>query len=158
MSELDLTARIVSAYVSNNSVTAGSVSDLIKMVYGTLAGVSAPAAVTETREAAVPIKKSVFPDHIVCLDCARTFSSLKRHIRTDHGLNPDGYRTKWGLPSSYPMVAPDYSAKRSSLATANGLGRRAAPAEAVAGGAVAIEAPDAAVTTTRRKRTARKAA
>ena len=84
----------------------------------------APAEIAEELKPAVPIKKSVTPDYIVCLEDGKKFKSLKRHLRTHFNLSPEEYRAKWGLPSDYPMVAPSYSATRSSLALSNGLGRK----------------------------------
>lgn len=92
--------------------------------------IAAPAADTsEPQKPAVPIKKSVTPDYILCLEDGKQFKSLKRHLATHHGVTPDEYRAKWGLPADYPMVAPNYSASRSALAKATGLGRKAAPTE-----------------------------
>ncbi len=121
-----LTADIVSAYVSNNVLVPSDLPELINKVYGALGAASAKAAgpVTEKLTPAVPIKRSVTPDHIVCLEDGKQFKSLKRHIRTDHDLTPDAYREKWGLPYDYPMVAPNYAEARSQLAKKIGLGRK----------------------------------
>ena len=113
---LALTADIVSAHVSHNRVTPDGVSALITSVYQTLTGIGTNTAEPEKPEPFVAVKKSVFADHIVCLGCGKTFSMLKRHLKTDHQMTPGQYRDRWGLPTSYPMVAPDYAAKRSSLA------------------------------------------
>jgi predicted transcriptional regulator len=121
---LQLTAGIVSAHVSNNPVARDDLPALIVTVHRTLAGVGTAVAEPVRAEPAVAVKKSVFADHIVCLDCGRSLSMLKRHLRTDHDLSPEAYRQKWGLPASYPMVAPDYAATRSSLAKSIGLGRK----------------------------------
>src|SRR3954463_13180824 len=106
---------------------------LIQSVYRSLSTAgeieAAPAAAAQTP--AVPIKKSVFSDYIVCLEDGKRLKMLKRHLQTSYGLTPDAYRTKWGLPRDYPMVAPTYAAKRSSLAKSIGLGRKAAAAEPV---------------------------
>ena len=132
----ELAAEIVSAYVTNNSITAGDLPNLINQVYGalqqTVAGPPAPAS--EPQKPAVPIRKSVSADHIVCLEDGKVFKSLKRHLRTDHNLSPEEYRAKWGLPRDYPMVAPNYAASRSELAKKMGLGqaRRSAAAPAPA--------------------------
>jgi predicted transcriptional regulator len=121
-----LTADVVSAFVSNNSVPVAELPKLIASVHQSLSGLSQPQPATVERKApAVNPKKSVFPDYIICLDDGKKFKSLKRHLRTDHGLSPDDYRAKWGLPPDYPMVAPNYSATRSALAKSTGLGRKA---------------------------------
>lgn len=124
---IDLTADIVSAYVSNNSVSANDLPGLITEVYQALnrthGGVVEPEP--EPLKPAVNPKKSVFPDYIVCLEDGKKFKSLKRHLRTHYNLSPEEYREKWGLPADYPMVAPSYSATRSKLAKDNGLGRKA---------------------------------
>lgn len=124
---LELTAQIISAFVSNNSVRPSDVPGLIGDVYGALSKVSAsgigePAAAPDP---AVPVKKSVTPDHIICLEDGKKFKSLKRHLRTHYDLSPEEYRAKWGLPTNYPMVAPNYAAERSNLAKKMGLGRAA---------------------------------
>jgi predicted transcriptional regulator len=121
---MDLTAQIVSAHVANNGVAVQQLPEFIRAVYQTLATVGqAPVEPIEAK-AAVDAKKSVFADHILCLDCGGSFKMLKRHIATDHQMTPDEYRTKWGLPPSYPMVAAEYAATRSKLAKDNGLGRK----------------------------------
>jgi predicted transcriptional regulator len=121
---IGLTAQIVSAHVSNNDVSVVQLPALIRGVHQTLTTVGrAPVEHIKT-EPAVAVKKSVFPDHILCLDCGQRFKMLKRHISTDHQATPDEYRTKWGLPPSYPMVAAEYAATRSKLAKKSGLGRR----------------------------------
>jgi predicted transcriptional regulator len=119
------TTDIVVSYVSNNSVAADDVSALIKNVYGTLAGLGSAGEVAEARpEPAVSVRSSVKRDHIVCLEDGKKMKMLKRHLMTDHGLTPDEYRARWGLPSDYPMVAPDYAEKRRDLAKKIGLGRK----------------------------------
>jgi predicted transcriptional regulator len=125
---LQLTAQIVSAHVTKNSVPPDGLPALINTVYATLAtaGTDATPASAEKQQPAVPIKKSVFPDHIVCLEDGKKLKMLKRHLATSYNMTPAAYREKWGLPSSYPMVAPDYAAKRSTLAKSIGLGRKAA--------------------------------
>ena len=128
---LEMTADIVSAYVSNNPLP---VSELASVIADTYAAVSklqaAPKPQPEEKSApAVSIKKSVTPDFIICLEDGRKFKSLKRHIRTRYDLTPDAYRAKWNLPSDYPMVAPNYAAARSRLAKASGLGRKAVAPE-----------------------------
>jgi predicted transcriptional regulator len=126
---VQLTADIVSAYVSNNAVDAGALSKLIEDVH--LALVRAPAAAAEPEQKplvpAVPIRKSVTPDYIISLEDGRKFKSLKRHLQGTYGMTPDEYRAKWGLPRDYPMVAPNYAKARSELAKRMGLGRKAAP-------------------------------
>ena len=124
---LDLTASIVSAHVANNSVAVGDVPKLIKDVYGTLATVSSEEeAEPERPEPAVSIKASIKPDYIVCLEDGKKLKMLKRHLMTHYGMTPEQYRTRWGLPSDYPMVAPNYAKQRSALAREIGLGRRKA--------------------------------
>ena len=120
---LGLVAQIVSAHVSDKSVSQDQLPKLINDVHHALATVGQVAAEQLKSEPSVPIKQSVFADHIVCLDCGKQFSMLKRHIRTDHQMTPNEYRRKWGLQSSYPLVAPDYAKVRSALAKKIGLGR-----------------------------------
>ncbi|MGJ4859933.1 MucR family transcriptional regulator [Labrys sp. La1] len=122
---LDLTADIVSAYVANNQVATASLADLIRSVHGSLTGLNSPKPVEADRPLtpAVPIRKSVTPDHLICLEDGRKFKSLTRHLRTAYDLTPVQYREKWRLPSDYPMVAPNYSAHRSRLARELGLGQ-----------------------------------
>ena len=121
-----LTADIVSAHVSNNSVAVSDVPSLIASIHGALAGLGTPAPVVEEKkEPAVSIRASVKPDHLVCLDCGKTFKMLKRHLMTDHQTTPAGYRAKWNLPANYPMAAPAYAAMRKDLALKIGLGRKA---------------------------------
>ncbi|MCX5516324.1 MucR family transcriptional regulator [Kaistia algarum] len=131
----EITSSIVAAYVSNNSVSASAIGQLVGQVYGALArlGAAAEEPEAEKPKPAVNPKKSVFPDHIVCLEDGKKFKSLKRHLRVSFGLSPEDYREKWGLPADYPMVSPNYAAERSSLALKLGLGRKA--------GAVAPAAP-----------------
>jgi len=123
---IDLTADIVSAYVSNNSISAGELPRLIGDVHLALAkthnGAIGPEP--EPLKPAVNPKKSVFPDYIVCLEDGKKFKSLKRHLRTQYGLSPEDYREKWGLPADYPMVAPNYAKARSNLAKQMGLGQQ----------------------------------
>ena len=122
---IEMTADIVSAFVSNNSVPSAELPSLIQSVHRALSGVTgAPEAQEQTpREPAVPIKKSVNPDFIVCLEDGRKFKSLKRHLRTKYNMSPEEYRSKWGLPKDYPMVAPNYAKARSDLAKQMGLGQ-----------------------------------
>ncbi|NGO54458.1 MucR family transcriptional regulator [Allomesorhizobium camelthorni] len=123
---VELTADVVSAYVSNNPVPAAELAALIGQIHASLRalGSGAPVEVEEPQKPAVPIKKSVAPDHIVCLEDGKQFKSLKRHLMTHYGLTPDEYRAKWKLPADYPMVAPNYAATRSALAKQMGLGRK----------------------------------
>ncbi len=124
---LDLTAKIVSAHVSKNPVAVEALPGLIQSVYRSLSTAGeAEAPPTPVHTPAVPIKKSVFPDFIVCLEDGKKLKMLKRHLQTSYGMTPDAYRTKWGLPRDYPMVAPNYAATRSGLAKQIGLGRKAA--------------------------------
>ena len=132
---LTLVADIVSAQVSHNSVSAHDLPALIQSVYGSLSRLGEePAPVEEKREPAVSIRSSIKPDAVVCLECGARFKMLKRHLSTDHKLTPQGYRARWDLPASYPLVAPDYAARRKALAIKIGLGRKpvAAPAPAPA--------------------------
>ena len=127
---IDLSAGIVSAYVSHNALSVTDLPKLIGEVHTALRGLRGngmPAPAEELRPA-VPVKKSVTPEYIICLEDGKKFKSLKRHLRTHYDLSPEQYREKWGLPSDYPMVAPSYSETRSRLAKDNGLGRKAAPA------------------------------
>ena len=119
---LGLTAQIVSAHVSNNSVSPDSLPSLIQEVYKTLAGVGKEPAAQERPQPAVPIKKSVFADHIVCLEDGKKLKMLKRHLKTAYNMTPEQYRERWGLGADYPMVAPSYAKHRSSLAKKIGLG------------------------------------
>src|SRR3954452_5185579 len=132
---LELAADLVSAFVSNNSVPASELPALIGAVHDALTKVASGAvqpAPEEPKAPAVPIKRSVQPDYIICLEDGKRFKSLKRHLRTVYDLTPDQYRAKWGLPADYPMVAPNYAAARSEMAKSMGFGirRRAAANEA----------------------------
>jgi predicted transcriptional regulator len=119
------TAEIVAAYVSNNAVTVTELPELIRSTYVALVSTSAPAPVqAERAEPAVSIKKSVTPDALICLDCGNKQSMLKRHLMTAHRMTVDDYRAKWNLAADYPMVAPNYAARRSELAIRSGLGRK----------------------------------
>jgi predicted transcriptional regulator len=123
---VELTADIVSAYVSNNTVVATDLPALINNVFDALkkASTSGMQLAKEERRPAVPIKKSVTAEYIICLEDGKKFKSLKRHLRTHYDLSPEEYREKWGLPHDYPMVAPNYAAARSDLAKRMGLGQR----------------------------------
>ena len=123
------TAEIVAAYFSNNHVRQDEVAGVIATVYAAMTGLAKPAPVAEPEPEpltpAVPVKKSVTPDYIVCLEYGKQFKSLKRHLATRYDMTPDQYRAKWGLPKDYPMVAASYAARRSELAKTIGLGRKA---------------------------------
>ena len=124
---IEMTAELVAAYVSRNSVPMGDLPNLIRSIHASLStlGTSVEAeASAEPLKPAVPVKKSVTDDYIISLEDGRKFKSLKRYLATSHGLTPDQYRAKWGLPKDYPMVAPAYAAKRSALAKTIGLGRK----------------------------------
>ena len=121
---LGLTAQIVSAHVSNNSVTPDALPALIQDVYRTLFGVGKDPVQPDKPQPAVPIKKSVFPDHIVCLEDGKKLKMLKRHLKTAYNMTPEQYRERWGLTPDYPMVAPNYARHRSTLAKKIGLGTK----------------------------------
>ena len=123
---IQLTAQIVSAYVSNNSVPATDIPALINQVHSALTRVLAGQVETpaEPLRPAVSIKRSITPEYIVCLEDGKKFKSLKRHLRTQYNMTPEQYREKWGLPSDYPMVAPNYAIARSQLAKQMGLGQQ----------------------------------
>lgn len=125
---LDLSAVIVSAYVANNNVARGDLVGLIASTYAALSSLGeAPAAAPAAPLVpAVPIRKSVTPEAIICLEDGKSFKSLKRHLSSKFDMTPEQYRTKWGLPADYPMVAPAYAEARSALAKSMGLGRKAA--------------------------------
>jgi len=123
---IGLTAEIVSAYVSNNTVPSGDIPALINQVHQALLKVSSGEAPgpAEPLKPAIPVKRSIHPDYIVCLEDGKKFKSLKRHLRSQYGMTPEQYREKWGLPHDYPMVAPNYAAARSHLAKQMGLGQQ----------------------------------
>jgi predicted transcriptional regulator len=123
---IELTANIVSAYVSNNPVPAADIPTLINQIHSALMQVSAGRAdvAAEPLRPAVSIKKSITPDHLVCLEDGKKFKSLRRHLRSQYDMTPEQYREKWGLPPDYPMVAPNYAAARSQLAKQMGLGQQ----------------------------------
>ena len=124
---IELTAEIVSAYVSNNPVPAAELPAFIAAVHSALVNLGTPSAPEpeKAQKPAVNPKKSVFPDYIISLEDGKQYKSLKRHLMANFGLTPEEYRIKWGLPSDYPMVAPNYAAARSALAKQMGLGRKA---------------------------------
>lgn len=121
---LTLTSQIVANHVSNNSVSMSDLPQLIEQVYGALNSLAnPPEEPKEELKPAVPVKKSVTDDYIICLEDGKKMKMLKRHLSTAYGMTPEEYREKWGLPADYPMVAPTYSLKRQRLAKENGLGR-----------------------------------
>ncbi len=120
---LQLTAEIVAAHASNNKVSLTELPQLIQSVYRSLGSVGAE-PVEERPEPAVPVRKSVMPDFIICLEDGKKLKMLKRHLSTAYGMSPEDYRTRWGLPSDYPMVAPNYARHRSDLAKKIGLGTK----------------------------------
>ena len=120
-----MTTKIVSSHVSNNSTEASDIPDVIKQVYKALSSVSADGHKHKDRPTpAVPIKKSVMPDYIVCLEDGKQLKMLKRHLKSVYNMTPEEYRERWGLPADYPMVAPNYAEKRSQLAKDIGLGTK----------------------------------
>jgi predicted transcriptional regulator len=121
---LEKTTEIVAAFVSKNQTSTADLPALIQAVHRALTGISvAPPEPEARKEPAVPIRRSITPDHLVCLEDGKTFKSLKRHLRTKYDMSPEDYRAKWGLPKDYPMVAPNYAAARSALAKNMGLGK-----------------------------------
>jgi predicted transcriptional regulator len=125
---LALTAEIVAAHVGNNAIGGGEVGTLIQSVFDTLRGLASDEPSTPVElTPAVPVRRSVTADHIVCLEDGKKLKMLKRHLMTDHGMTPEEYRERWGLKRDYPMVAPNYSAQRQVLARQIGLGRKPAP-------------------------------
>ncbi|HJN03667.1 MAG TPA: MucR family transcriptional regulator [Alphaproteobacteria bacterium] len=121
---LALTTDIVASHVSNNTVAIADLPQLIQQVYFALAGVGVSAAATSRPQPAVPIKKSVTADYIICLEDGKKLKMLKRHLKTRYNMTPEEYRERWGLPADYPMVAPRYAQQRSELAKKIGLGTK----------------------------------
>jgi len=123
---IDLSTEIVSAYVSHNALSVTDLPKLIADVHTALRGLQTNRAPEPTEELkpAVPVRKSIAPDYIICLEDGKKFKSLKRHLRTHYNLSPEEYREKWGLPHDYLMVAPNYARARSDLAKKMGLGTR----------------------------------
>ena len=123
---IDLTAHIVSAYLSNNPTPASEIPNLISQIHAALLRVSTGRIETplEPAKPAVSVKKTMTPDYLVCLEDGKRFKSLKRHLRTQYNMTPEQYRDKWGLPADYPMVAPNYAVARSQLAKKMGLGQQ----------------------------------
>jgi predicted transcriptional regulator len=146
---VELTADIAAAYLSANTVPAADLPSLIQTIHAALSGVTsgAPAPASEPQKPAISVKKSITPDYLISLEDGKKYKSLKRHLRTKYNMTPDDYRSKWGLPKDYPMVAPNYAAARSEMARNMGLGQggrgrkrtgkaasaKAAPAPAAAG-------------------------
>ncbi|MEL7480238.1 MAG: MucR family transcriptional regulator [Pseudomonadota bacterium] len=120
---ISLTARIVSAYVSNNPVQSSDLPSLIESVHHSLHDLNLEEPQREILTPAVPIKKSITDDYLICLEDGEKFKSLRRHLRAKYNLSPEEYREKWGLPADYPMVAPSYARQRSELARKMGLGQ-----------------------------------
>lgn len=122
---LALTSEIVSSYVSNNTLSAQEIPGVIEQVFKTLSNVDKETGLHADRpKPAVPIKKSITPEYIVCLEDGKQLKMLKRHLKTAYDMSPEEYRERWGLPADYPMVAPEYAKKRSALAKDIGLGKR----------------------------------
>ncbi|MEL7127959.1 MAG: MucR family transcriptional regulator [Pseudomonadota bacterium] len=120
---IELTAKIVSAYVGNNPVQSGDLPELIQSVHGSLDDLGRDRTVRVELKPAVPVKKSITDDYLICLEDGEKFKSLRRHLRSKYDMSPEDYREKWGLPYDYPMVAPSYARQRSQLAKKMGLGQ-----------------------------------
>lgn len=145
-----ITSAVVGAYVANNSIPASDLAGLIASVHSSLVGLTLPAVQPKTpveTKPAVSPKRSIEFDHLICLEDGKRFKSLKRHLRTDHGMTPEEYRAKWGLPSTYPMVAPGYAAARSEMAKKMGLGHK----RSAKSGAAAKQPAKSATTKPKRK-------
>lgn len=117
------TSQIVGGYLSGNSVSANEIPALMDLVFSKVQQLCNEAAAEEDRPPAVPVEDSITPDHLICLEDGKRFKMLKKHLKTKYNLSPEAYRAKWGLPADYPMVAPNYAAKRQQLARASGLGK-----------------------------------
>jgi predicted transcriptional regulator len=140
---LTLAVQIVSAHVQHNKLQSDELPAFIQQIYKTLQSVESEPMVSDKPAPAVAVKKSVFQDHVVCLDCGKSLKMLKRHLMTDHNMTPEQYRERWTLGRDYPMVAPEYASKRSALAKKIGLGRKSGtkmPAKAKAAKAPAKKA------------------
>ena len=124
---LKLTAEIVAAHVGNNAIAGSDLAALIQSVFDTVRGLATDEPTATELTPAVPIRRSVTDDHIVCLEDGKRLKTLKRHLMTDHRLTPEEYRARWGRKPDYPMVAPNYSAQRQAMAKQIGLGRKPAP-------------------------------
>ncbi|SFS04619.1 MucR family transcriptional regulator [Sphingomonas jatrophae] len=143
---LTLTADIVAAYVTNNRLPAQDVAPVIQQVHATLAGLGKPVeAPAEQQKPAVPVRSSIKPDHLVSLESGKKMKMLKRYLMTNYGMTPEDYRKKWGLPSDYPMVAPNYSESRKALAKAIGLGRKPRDADEAEGAEPELDIAEAPV-------------
>jgi predicted transcriptional regulator len=142
---LSLTAEIVASHVSNNRVSGTDLPGVVQSVYAALSQLGEPAKADEAAlpPPAVSVRSSVKPDAITCLECGRKFSSLKRHLGSDHGQTPDEYRSRWNLSSDYPMVSPNYAAKRADLARSIGLGRKPGEKRAAAAKPAGVRKPKA---------------
>ncbi|MCF8467645.1 MAG: MucR family transcriptional regulator [Sneathiella sp.] len=127
---LALTTDIVTSHLSRNAVGSGEISTLIRDVYSTLSTVGDAAAELDKPEPVVPIRKSIHPDYLICLEDGKKLKMLKRHLKTSYDMTPEDYRERWGLPADYPMVAPNYAEQRRSLAKKIGLGTRRKKAHA----------------------------
>ena len=122
---LSLTAQIVAAHISHNTVPANELPKLLQHIFETLTTIDEIGETSAAPKPAVSIRKSVSPDYIICLEDGKKLKMLKRHLKTSYNITPDEYRMRWGLPSDYPMVAPNYAKQRSKLAKASGLGTKA---------------------------------
>ena len=122
---LEMTTEIVSAYIGNNTIAAGELNELIVSIHDSLHNLTTGGVEVEPEpiKPAVPVRRSVTPDYLICLEDGKRLKMLKRHLRTTYGLSPDDYRAKWGLPADYPMVAPNYAQQRSEFAKKIGLGK-----------------------------------
>ena len=153
---VELTADIAAAYLSANTVPAADLPSLIQTIHQALAGVTsgAPAPASEPQKPAVPLKKSITPDYLISLEDGKKYKSLKRHLRTKYNMTPDDYRSKWGLPKDYPMVAPNYAKARSEMARSMGLGQggrgRKKAGSAAKASPKAVKAPKAAAAPAKR--------
>ena len=123
---LRVTSEIVAGYVGSNAVAPAEVAGLIRLIHGTLQNLAEPVAAPMNREPAVPVRRSILPDYLICLEDGKKLKMLKRYLRSRYNLSPEEYRRKWGLPANYPMVSPNYASHRSKLAKRIGLGNRKA--------------------------------
>ena len=132
ISLLEWTARITAAHLSHNPVPVGDIADLLNSVHTSLSGLAGGAPRAVLPQPAVPVRRSVAPDHIVCLEDGKKLKMLRRHLKTTYNMTPEEYRRKWSLPPDYPMVAPNYAKHRSQIAKKIGLGRHGSAARAAA--------------------------
>jgi predicted transcriptional regulator len=121
---VELTAEIVSTYLSNNSAEVGQVGDLVQQVHGALSSLGVPEEEPKAKVPVVSVRASIKPDRLICMECGRESKMLRRHLQTAHGMTPDDYRKDYGLPDTYPMVAAEYAQRRRTLAKEIGLGRK----------------------------------